>query len=196
MPRIARLSCPGSRSRVQDSRPSERGTLTSMAVQIPLTHGRVALVDEGDLPIVSGIRWTAQVRKSPGNELWYAVSERKRGQAILMHRLILGLKARSEQCDHISGDGLDNRRSNLRLASNSQNQANRRKNACLRGRPTSSKYKGIYWDKTRHRWRAVLRHNGKLYRIGRFRNERDAAAAYDLLARKLFGDFARLNLSS
>lgn len=88
--------------------------------------------------------------------------------------------------DHINGDGLDNRRANLRIVSSQQNNQNRAK---MRG--TSSQYKGV--SRTRERWLAYLYVNYKQVRLGTFEDEADAARAYDAAARQQFGSCAALN---
>lgn len=90
--------------------------------EIPLTRGKVALVDDDDWPLVAEIKWHALVKKS----VCYAQAKPARsGPSILMHRVILGAK-RGQIVDHINGDGLDNRRRNLRLTTPSGNATNNR----------------------------------------------------------------------
>jgi len=93
--------------------------------------------------------------------------------------------------DHKNGDGLDNRRANLRFATYSQNACNRakRKNAL-------SKFFGVSYDKQRHRWMASIKTHGKTIYLGRFDDEADAAKAYDAAARKYHKEFAHLNFPS
>jgi hypothetical protein len=90
--------------------------------------------------------------------------------------------------DHIDHNGLNNRRSNLRLCTAQQNARNHRPQ--LRG---SSKYKGVSWRQDGKVFRALIWHNGKSINLGRFKNEIDAAKAYDKAAKKYFGEFAYLN---
>lgn len=90
--------------------------------------------------------------------------------------------------DHASGNGLDNRRSNLRSATNSQNNANARKR-----RGTGSRYKGVSWRADKQKWRAYLVENGKQIFLGYFLTEETAAMAYDQAAKIRFGKFAKLN---
>ena len=89
--------------------------------------------------------------------------------------------------DHINGDTQDNRRCNLRVCTNSQNQMNKGKNKTLK-----NKYKGVekFTDTC---WRAQITPNGKRVHIGSFRTEEDAARAYDRKAKLYYGEFARLN---
>jgi hypothetical protein len=104
-----------------------------------------------------------------------------------MHRLLLGLGPR-QRVDHEDGDGLNNRRSNLRKASNGQNQHNRKKHA-----KKTSKFKGVSWCKLRRNWRVQLDYKGEVIRLGRFNIEREAALAYDIAAREKYGRFGRFN---
>jgi len=90
--------------------------------------------------------------------------------------------------DHINGDGLDNRRANLRLATPSQNNCNKP------GFNKSSKYKGVSrTDLKKKQWRAVIHYNNEMIHLGRFCNEVAAAKAYDKAAKKYHGEFAYLN---
>lgn len=105
---------------------------------------------------------------------------------VLMHRLVMGFPS-GRQVDHINGDGLDNRRSNLRLASMSQQQMNR--TATGWGR---SGYKGVTFHGATGLWMARCTKDGKCQTVYR-KSVEEAAKAYDQLARQTFGEFARLN---
>lgn len=106
-----------------------------------------------------------------------------------MHRLILGTSVGME-VDHVNGDGRDNRRVNLRLATHSQNMANQRK----RRDGISSRYKGVWYERRRKRpWRAKIKVRGRQVNLGYFETEEEAAYAYNLAALEHFGGFARLN---
>jgi hypothetical protein len=91
--------------------------------------------------------------------------------------------------DHKNGDGLDNRRSNLRPATHSQNMHNRRKTKSK----TWSRFIGVSFDKRCGRWIADICTQRKKMRLGWFDNEEDAARTYDAAAKKYHGEFARLN---
>jgi hypothetical protein len=100
-----------------------------------------------------------------------------------MHRLFAG--APGMDVDHINGNGLDNRRCNLRPATRSQNNMNRAK------RRGVSKFKGV--SPKRGKWRAYLKTGKKQHNLGVFESEYDAARAYDVKAKEMFGEFARVN---
>ena len=89
--------------------------------------------------------------------------------------------------DHINGNGLDNRKENLRFCTNGQNIAWGKK------RKGASKFKGVSWYTNRKIWVSKLKSNGVNYFLGYFEKENDAAKAYDIAAMKYHGEFARLN---
>lgn len=149
---------------------------------IPLTRGLVATIDDEDFPLVSQHNWYAHRAK---NGRWYARSNKK--PMIFMHRLILNASS-SVQVDHVDNDGLNNRRSNLRTATQSQNNANI-------GPKRLRKTKGTYLDKRCGSWRAEITVNSCHYYLGSYKTESEAAIAYDRAARKYFGEYARLNFA-
>jgi len=151
-------------------------------MQIPLSQGKVAVVDAGDYENLCGYNWFA--RRS-GNTFYAHRSQD--GTIIAMHREILKPPA-GLMCDHKDHNGLNNTRNNLRLCTAAQNQYNQRPQT-----GGTSKYKGVYWDENRRKWRAEIGYGGRLIHIGRFDYETDAAIAYDDRAIELFGEFAFLN---
>jgi len=148
---------------------------------IPLTKGYSALVDDKDYKRVSQFKWCA-VKKVDGGV--YA-AHRKHGK---MHRFILNLSPRKPEVDHKDHNGLNNQKENLRVATHSQNCANTKK---IKG---TSKFKGVSWCKSRNLWVAAIGYQGKMITLGRFKSEIQAAKMYNQAAKKLFGDFACLNL--
>ena len=149
---------------------------------LPLSKGKFAIVDSDDYEELNKVKW--YVQKSEG---YYAIC-RRGGKTLWMHRVIMNAPE-DKKVDHRNHNGLDNRRENLRLANNSENNRNRRK---MRGRFTS-KYKGVFWDKNRKKWLARIYVNGKLKHIGCFDDEIEAAKAYDEAAKKYHGRFGCLN---
>ena len=104
-----------------------------------------------------------------------------------MHRLIMD-EPKGLIVDHRDHNGLNNRRSNLRLCTNAQNQYNR---LPLKG--GTSRHKGVCWCKSHNKFNAYIYQRSKRYHLGWFVNEDDAARAYDKKARELFGEYAYLN---
>ena len=142
-----------------------------------LTKGQTALVDDEDYEMVNKINWCV----SGG----YAYN----GARGPMHRFLLSAPT-GVMVDHIDGNRLNNRRSNLRLCSNSQNQANRQ---VFRG---ASPFKGVVWQKRTNgtgSWKAQLVDQGVVIYLGVFKTDREAAAAYNEEAIRRFGKFASLN---
>lgn len=159
--------------------------------KIPLTRDKHALVDDEDYERLSKFSWHAQMAR--GGLYEYAVrSYRYAGEwrTRMMHWDILGVK----WVDHINGNGLDNRRSNLRKATRSQNHANSRKWGSGNNRRTTSRYKGVMWDKREGRWRAAITVQGRRVHLGYHASELSAARAYDKAAVEHFGEFASVNL--
>lgn len=155
--------------------------------EIPLTQGKVALVDDVDYQWLMQWKWRA--RKQTKRNIWYAFRTRKEGGhkvSVLMHKTIV---SGVNRVDHRDRDGLNNQRHNLRPATCTQNRANSRKT----NRPVSSKFKGVFWHKRRRRWMATIKVMRKPNHLGSFHNEIDAAKAYDAAALKTFGEFACVN---
>jgi len=150
---------------------------------IPLTKGKVAIVDAADYEWLSKYKWHA-VRCG---QRFYAYRSRNK-RSISMHRIIMG-EPKGMVVDHIDGNALNNRRSNLRVCRVSENVYN------CRGRKGSSRYKGVCRLKKLNKWKAEVMLNGRHIHIGCFDDEMEAAKAYDKKAVELFGEFAYLNLA-
>lgn len=153
--------------------------------EIQLTQGKVALVDDEDFDRVSKFKWHAK----EGQRTWYAQKNLpaingKRGM-ITLHQFLLGTR---KGIDHKDGNGLNNRKKNLRLATPIQNCQNRRK---LLG--CTSRFKGVNWNPKYSHWQARIKVSGKSRSLGCYPSEQEAAQAYDAAAKVLFGRFAWLN---
>lgn len=157
-----------------------------IACRIPLSKGLIALVSPQDYAVLAAHRW-ASVK---GGRTQYAQRIARdadgRRSALLMHRMIMAPPP-GMVVDHINGDGLDNRRENLRLCTHAENIRNQQ----IRRGSKSSRFKGVWWQ--RGKWAAMIEHDGDKICLGRFDCEEQAARQYDRAARIFFGSFARTN---
>jgi len=153
---------------------------------IPLTRGCVAKVSDEDYDELSQYKWQVEIGRNGDR---YAVRCRPRDKngkqkQVRMHREIMRAR-RGVEVDHINGDGLDNQRDNLRIATRQQNSFNTR---------ARSGYKGVSQRGSKQgAWSAHIRRSGKSVWVGGFATEADAARGYDAMARATFGRYARLN---
>lgn len=152
---------------------------------IQLTQGQEALVDDEDYDKVAKYKWRAKW----GGQCFYAVRmpwNKGKRHEIKMHRFILDAPG-NMLVDHRNYNGIDNRRSNLRLCSHSQSQYHRRSHK------GTSRFKGVSLRKKNKKWYAQIKHKRKAIWIGEYKDETKAAKAYDRKAKELFGEFAHLN---
>jgi hypothetical protein len=158
--------------------------------KIYLNEGEFTIVDPPDYYRFGNFKWFVE---GNGTNL-YAIrtikTEPKKTKFLSLHREIMNAPD-GLFVDHRNTDSLDNRRANLRLATNSQNQCNKRKTRSH----TSSRYIGVSFNKHRQKWLAYITYEGKTIWLGAFDNEIDAARAYDAAAKKYHGEFARLNFT-
>lgn len=158
---------------------------------IPLTQGYVAVIDDRDYELVRRYTWQALVCKSGIVYASHGYTINRKCRKVLMHRMILGAKGR-QVVDHEDGNGLNNKRSNIRIGTGRDNSRNSRR---FKGR---SKYKGVTVRDARHRkkYRARISGNsGERIHIGDFHSEIEAARAYDVAAMRIHKKFARTNQS-
>lgn len=156
---------------------------------INLGNGHNAIVDLEDLPRLSEKRWRAKKRHNTYYAI-YGLKGKQRGQIRYMHHMVIGKAPEGMEVDHINGNGLDNRKINLRFCTHKENiRAGRKANP-----KATSRYKGVTWDVNRKKWHVSIKGlDGRRIFLGRFDSELDAANAYDKKAVELFGDFAYLN---
>lgn len=147
--------------------------------QIKLNHGFVALVDDEDYEYLKKSKWA--VFKSGAK--YYARRGRYKGRETFMHRVVLNIP-KDKFIDHIDRDGLNNQKYNLRECSHAQNMANR--TPC-----GVSLFLGVC--PKRDKWRAQITKNNKVYYLGTFDTEQEAAYAYNKKALEFHGDFANIN---
>lgn len=150
-------------------------------------HGKhtevYALVDDEDYDILKGHKWYPSGRYLVAN--FYDPQATGRQKQMLMHRYIVDAKS-GVVLDHINGDGLDNRKVNLRICTQAENSYNRNI-----GSKSESGFKGVNWH--RGRWQAKIKVKGKWMYLGRYHDKIKAALAYNKAAIYHFGQFANIN---
>ena len=140
-------------------------------------------IDKNYLPLINSYKWRIE-EIMPGYK--YVVAHIK-GEEILLHRLLK--KCRQEKVvDHINGNGLDNRMSNLRICSQAENMMNKNKY-----KNNKSGYKGVWFHKNKKRWEVQIRVGGRKIYLGVVKSPKTGAMIYNSAAKKYFGEFAKLN---
>jgi hypothetical protein len=157
---------------------------------IPLTRGYSTIIDAVDADLAA-LKWFA----SPSDHTAYAWRTQQNGShkftvrlhAVILERTLGRELIKGELVDHKDGNGLNNARSNLRLATNAQNTINSRRSS-----RNKSGYKGVSWNKENHKWYAYIKINGRNKHLGTFDTPEDAYAVYCAAAIEHHGEFARL----
>ncbi len=157
-------------------------------IEIELTQGKVAIIDEEDWFKIRGFNWHMNHERA-GRMYAHAMFNwnRNKHQSFKLHRILLSVNT-NQIIDHINRQTLDNRKSNLRICSRNQNQHNHGVS-----KKNKSGFIGVYYNKKDHKWFAQIRNNNKLIYIGYFTNPIEAARARDKKAIELHGEFAKLN---
>lgn len=148
--------------------------------EIILNNGSITLVDSEDYQRLNQYKWHV----SSG----YATTGKKQGftKNTRLHHLVINTPI-GMYVDHINRNKLDNRKSNLRLATHKENQRNKQA-------PKSySKFKGVYWHKRAKKWAVQIMLDGGAFYVGLYTNEVEAALEYDLAAVQFHGRFACTN---
>lgn len=158
-----------------------------MNAEVPLSRGLVAIVDDEDAAaVLAAGKWSAT--RSPSNRTWYAVRPLRGDDGVRrlvkLHTYLTGWPL----VDHRNGDGLDNRRANLRPATHAENSRN-----VARRADNTSGHKGVSWAPHTNRWRALIVVDGRRTHLGYYPDPVDAARAYDAAAIEQHGDYAALN---
>ena len=147
--------------------------------KITLTRGQFALVDDDWFYFLNQFKWQLSTKG-------YAIRTVK-DKTIWMHRIILNTP-KDYFTDHINGNKIDNRKSNLRIAKGSQNYGNV-------GLPkhNTSGFKGVSFEKSRNKYEAYISKKDKKVHLERFKTSKEAALVYNQAAQEYFGKFAKLN---
>mgnify|MGYP001591247148 FL=1 len=157
-----------------------------MTAEIPLSQGKTALIDDEEIPLVQRYRWCAVYAKH--TKSYYAVSSMKSKTGdwrnMRMHRLIMNCP-KDKQVDHINHDTLDNRKINLRIVNNAENNQNRRAQS-----GSKSEIRGVTWRADTQKWHVRVELNGKKHCFGQYLNLKDAEMAAKN-ARKLLMPFSQ-----
>jgi hypothetical protein len=186
---VALGSIKSKRKALSSKENGKKGGRPRKTMEIPLTQGMVALVDKQDYKELSKYKWCVDKRR----KVFYAShtfwdSKTKKQKKVTMHRFIMNTP-KGMHTDHINGNGLDNRRSNLRICTASQN----RHNVGIINTNTSG-FKGVdYYPHTKSPWRAQIRANGKNLYLGVYATKELAYEAYCEACIKYHGEFSRLH---
>lgn len=153
-----------------------------MTKEIPLSQGKIALVDDEDYERVVQLKWYYDGR-------YVSNCDNKRGRGVRLHRFIMNAPA-GVDVDHRDLNKLNCQKSNLRLATRQQNTQSQPKRRINNG---TSRFKGVSYERRRGWWVAQICLDYKTKYLGSFHNEEEAARAYDRAARQYFGEFALVN---
>ena len=171
------------------------GIVESGVAEIKLNNGRVAIVDAEDEEYLSQWNWNLIEYKGVRHAYTVLVATHPTS----MHTLVMCRHGVERPpglvVDHINGNGLDNRRQNLRVVTHADNCSNNRRR---RQGKTTSRYKGVWFEKCgkrKKRWRSKIRSNNTCRHLGSFITEEEAAVAYDAAAKELYGEYYIPNMT-
>ena len=140
-------------------------------------NDKEVLIDQADLPLASQYKWHI----ADSNGILYV----RTNKGLMLHRLLMDFP---EEVDHINGNGLDNRRRNLRAVTHTQNMQNRR-----RHKNNKTDLKGVQREKGRNRYKVRITANKTVYRLGAYQTREEAGLVYDIASSLLHKDYGRAN---
>jgi HNH endonuclease/AP2 domain len=147
-----------------------------------------ALVDDEDYKWISQWHWYTNNTKRVLRH--YRIGKRNEGKYKIIHLSRVIMNAPEDKLvDHINGNSFDNRKENLRLCTKAENSRNKKAS-----KSNTSGYKGVSWSKQRERWESCIKINYKKKFLGYFNTAKEAAIAYNIAAKKYYGEFARFNV--
>ena len=157
-------------------------------MEILLSKKQITIVDDDLFEELNQYNWYASETKGG----FYAARRKtfsyRNNKIVYMHREILNCSSLVYEVDHINRNTLDNRKENLRLVLHIKNMQNRKEN-----KNTTSIYRGVHWNKRSNKWTVQITSDGMTYCLGNFASEREAAHAYNIKAKELYGEHACLN---
>jgi len=152
-----------------------------LSLQIPLTQGKFAIIDAELYDLIKPYNWSFL-------NVGYAITTLHNNKSLLMHSLISKEFYNGSLLDHKNRNKLDNRRSNLRAVTTQQNSCN-----TSGARLSSSKYKGVFYNKRLNKWQANINFGKTTFNLGLHKDEKFAAKLYNEKALELFGEYAYIN---
>lgn len=152
---------------------------------VPLTRGKTAVIDAADAHLVGGVNWCAV----KFGDTFYAATNRRldgKRRVAYAHRDLM-TPPDDMIVDHIDGNGLNCRRSNMRLATRAQNVRNSR-----RPKHNTSGFKGVSYNRKNQRWQAHIKVDSKSTYLGLYATPEDAYAAYCVASERYHGKYGRI----
>ena len=158
-------------------------------IEIQITKGQTALIDDEDYEKISPFQWCCH------GDGYAARGYHENGKLVIlkMHHAVFGKPPAGYVVDHINGNRLDNRKCNLRFVTVQQNCFNSKKKKSPASAANPSPYKGVTWRNDRSKWRSCITVGGQRLYLGLFETAQEAALAYNVAALKYHGEYAKLN---
>lgn len=169
--------------------PSVPGFSRADALMKFIIKSHTVIVDDEDAEFVKSRKWNVKVLPCGRSYAYTNIRHHGKRYQIMLHHCVVG-RIKGIDIDHKNRNSLDNRRENLRFATRQQNSCNSQK----RRTQTSSKFRGVCWNKRDQKWKAYIKHHQRRISIGNFTAEVAAAKAYNVKSLELHGEFASLNI--